>query len=348
MKFSTRGLKTYIQTLKTVPVADTIVAASNTKPVVMLTANPTIYADGDLIKVMNTGWSCLDNRYFKVRNINGNPTGAPIAAAVGGPTTASVTVTFSGGPAASPGNVQFTINAGAGTGTFVPIVNIASKMTAGQIAAAVAAYLDVRVINGIPIKATYSGAVVTVTIEAGGNFVGFSATIAGTAVQPSTGQFELECSDGSAQAAALGAVGTTSRLRTSQSFVPFCLSSISRERPAAEPVSTATFCDPQGQVSGDAPSEGTLTWGGPIDLADLGFCEMRRALSDGKERLLMMEYPSGIGSVIMPLEVNQYSEDFALQAAATWTGSALIKAAPSYIIAAVDASGNVQCSCSCP
>lgn len=348
MKFSTRGLKTYIQTLQNVGVTDSIVSASNTKPVTLSPLNPTIYRDGDLIKVMGTGRECLDDHYFKVRNLNGNPAGESIVASIAGPTTASVAITFSGGPAASPGNVAFSINAGAGVGTFIPRVSIASFMTATQLAAAVAAYLDVRVINGIPIKAVQSGAVVTVRKEAGGAFVGFSTTMTGTSVNPATGQFELECSDGSSWDGRVNAVGTIRRYRINQTFVPFCINTLSRERPAAEPVSVATFCDPQGQVSGDAPSEGSITWGGPIDLSDLGYCEMKRALHDGQQRLLMIEYPSGIGAVIIPLEINQYSEELALQSAASWTGGALVKARPSYIVAAIDAMGNVNCGCSCP
>lgn len=345
--FSTRGLKIFLQTTRVTPPTGTVVSLSATKPIVCQTSVPTIFASGDIVKITGTGWDCADDKYFIVRNIDGNATGAPLQIAVSGHATATVTLTVTGGPAASPGLARFFVDTGSGTG-LTGLVNFAEGTTAAVAAQAIALYMDTRVAAGVPLAASRPAGLpgtVEITREDGGLFVGFTAQVQGTAILASTGQFELACSDGSSEETAnTDGTGTITRYRLSSGFVPFCISSFNRDVPAAEPVSVGTFCDPQAVVSGVAANRGTISWGGPVDFTDLGYCEMSRAYRDGAERLVAIEYPDGRATAVIPIEVNQYSEPLELNAGAVWTGGAIVKPpGPSYIVEEV---GN--CACTCP
>lgn len=112
--------------------------------------------------------------------------------------------------------------------------------------------------------------------------------------------------------------------------VPFCLDSISRDAPQGDTISLATFCNPDAQASG-APGAGSLSWGGPIDFCDPGFIEMHAALASGDQHYLIIEFPQSQGYMTMPIEINAYSETFGLNAAAAWTGGAVVKGNPTYV-----------------
>ena len=103
--------------------------------------------------------------------------------------------------------------------------------------------------------------------------------------------------------------------------------------PAGETISVATFCDPEAQVAGAPAGAGTLSWGGPIDFCDAGFQQMQSWLEQGGEAILKVQFPGTIGAMYVPIEVNSYSDSFELNAAATWTGGAVVKAKPSYATA---------------
>lgn len=115
-------------------------------------------------------------------------------------------------------------------------------------------------------------------------------------------------------------------------FAAFCINSLSRDVPAGETISVATFCDPEAQVAGAPSGAGTLSWGGPIDFCDDGFQEMQSWLDLGGEAVVVVQFPGTIGKMYIPVEINSYSDSFELNAAATWTGGAVVKAKPSYAV----------------
>jgi hypothetical protein len=218
MKFSTRGLKTYLQVPAVNLTPDTITNVTNAKPAVVTPTTIASFSDGQVVKIAGTGLPSLDGKYFLVAKI------------------------------------------GAST-------------------------------------------------------------------------FELQCSDASAEVAPATA-GTATPYTTAgntPALVPFCINSLSRDVPAGEVISVATFCDPDAQVAGAAAGAGSLSWGGPIDFCDKGFQEMQKALADGTERILVVEFPQNIGKMIIPVEINSYSESMEMNAAATWSGGAVVKAKPTYL-----------------
>ena len=216
MKFSTRGLKIYLQDVTATLTADTITNVTNAKPAVVTPTTIASFHDGDIVKIDGTGFPSLDGKYFVVANVGGTT-------------------------------------------------------------------------------------------------------------------FELQCSDASGEAAAATKGNATPMTATgaTPALVGFCLDAFSRDGPAGDTISVATFCDETAQVSGST-SAGTLSWGGPIDFCDKGFQQMQQAMTDGKERLVIVEFPQSIGKMIIPVEINSYSEAFNLNSAATWTGGAIVKSAPTY------------------
>lgn len=111
--------------------------------------------------------------------------------------------------------------------------------------------------------------------------------------------------------------------------VAICLNSISRDTPQGETISLASFCDPEAQASG-APGAGTLSIGGTIDFCNPGFQELHAALKTGNEHHIIIEFPGSRGHMVIPVEINQYNESFEINAGAVWTGSAVVKTAPTY------------------
>jgi len=143
---------------------------------------------------------------------------------------------------------------------------------------------------------------------------------------------ELLGSDNSGGSTVVAATAELQDLPQGRAFIPFCINTLSRDVPAGETISVATFCDPEASVAGAPQGAGTLSWGGPIDFSDAGFCAMHKALEDGKPRRIRVEFPDNIGSMIMDIEINSYSESFELNAAGSWTGGAVVKTKPQYII----------------
>ena len=110
------------------------------------------------------------------------PAAAPITATLADNATASVKVTFAGGPATKAGTVS--LGADVGTGTAKTIagltpVTIAKNDTAGAVAGKVAAALNGKqdTAKTVTLAASAAGAVVTVT-EAGTAVVDLTVTIA--------------------------------------------------------------------------------------------------------------------------------------------------------------------------
>lgn len=331
MKFSTRGLKVALSVASATPATVSLSAVTNAKPALVTASDPADLANGDLVKITGTGLVSLDDKFFEVANLGGYPGGAAITSVVAGGTTTSATITVGGGPSAASGTVTLAVTGPTGAIVDLNPVSIIAGDTADQVAAKIAAELNGKqdATDTDTLVAIAAGAVVTVTELGGGTFSAVTATVAGTTA--SAGQFELKCSDASGEAAAATA-GTAAVYKmgpTGPELVPFCIDTISRDVPAGETISVATFCDPQAQVSGE-PTAGTLSWGGPIDFCDLGFQEMQKALEDGVERLFVVKFPQDIGFMIVPIEINSYSESFGLNAAGTWTGGAVVKTKPTY------------------
>lgn len=139
--------------------------------------------------------------------------------------------------------------------------------------------------------------------------------------------FELQCSDSSGEAAA-ATTGTATPYKIGTDLLLFCLSSFSRDAPAADVIDVSTWCG-RDQLSGE-PELGSVSWGGPIDYCDLGISEMLRAFDDGNTRVVLLVLPKSQGKIIYRLVVNQYTETFDTNAAGVWTGGALVKLAPNY------------------
>jgi hypothetical protein len=131
---------------------------------------------------------------------------------------------------------------------------------------------------------------------------------------------------------AAATTGSAAAYDPAADFDGFCINSLSRDVPAGETISVATFCDPEAQVAGSPAGAGTLSWGGPIDFCDAGFQQMQDWLDQGGEAVLKVQFPGTIGAMYVPIEINSYSDAFELNAAATWTGGAVVKAKPSYAV----------------
>lgn len=329
--FSTRGLKVYLEKVPSLAVADNIISVSNAAPAVITPTTPASFPDGTLVKVAGTGMKSLDGRWFKIKSAAAG-VGAAVTTVVAGTATASATITVGGGPAGSSGTVTLTADAGVAIAGLTTPVSVVAGETAAQVATKIAAMLNGKTDTGatVTLVAVAVGAVVTVTEAGGANIATLTAVVAGT-TPAAAGALTLACSDASGEAAP-ATKGTVTPYNLSTDFVPFCINSLSREVPAGEVISVATFCDPEAQVSGAPAGAGTLTWGGPINFSDAGFCEMQKAIADGKERAVVVEFPNGIGHMAIPAEINSYSESMELNAAATWTGGAIVKSKPSYLI----------------
>lgn len=174
---------------------------------------------------------------------------------------------------------------------------------------------------------------VTGTLPSDGDIVQISGTgwgIDGRAfeVANATGQtFQLKCSDTTKEGTTVTA-GKATPYSLNTDFATFCINSLGRDAPAGDTIDVSTFCASE-QVAG-SPGQGTLTWGGPIDVADPGFVEMMKAVEDGVARIIVAELPAGNGKILIPVEINQYSDSFGLNAAGSWSGGAVVKARPTY------------------
>ena len=149
--------------------------------------------------------------------------------------------------------------------------------------------------------------------------------------------FELKCSDASSEAAP-STTGNATPMTTSggtAAFVPWCISSFSRDTPAAETISVGNFCDPSAQVSGDAQA-GTISFNGPLDPCEKSFQELNTAISDGQERWAIVKFPGTNGELVMQVELNSVSESLELNSAVTFSGGGILKTTPVYR------------NCSCP
>ncbi len=145
--------------------------------------------------------------------------------------------------------------------------------------------------------------------------------------------FELKCSDASGEAAAATAgAATPYKMGTdvADNLVPWCLNSLGLEQPAADTIDLSTFCDTESTVG--QPNDRTLSVGGPVDHCDLGHQEFVSAVDDGQKRLMAIQLPKNSGYVIFPVEMNQYSESYELNAAIVFTGGGIVKEPPSYSV----------------
>jgi hypothetical protein len=148
--------------------------------------------------------------------------------------------------------------------------------------------------------------------------------------------FELKCSDTStAGTSATGKATPLAASGASAVLVPWCISSFSRDTPAAETISVGNFCDPSAQVSGDAQA-GSISFNGPLDPCDKSFQELNAAIADGKERWAIVKFPQNNGELVMKVELNSVSESMELNSAITFTGGGILKTSPTYR------------TCSCP
>lgn len=119
------------------------------------------------------------------------------------------------------------------------------------------------------------------------------------------------------------------------SFVEFCVASIDRQQEPAASISVGTTCDPSAQVAGDTTA-GTLAVSGFVDYASAGFLEFMKAVDDGKPRDLIVKLPetAGGGTIVFhDVTASGFSETFAVNAAASWTGEFTLSTKPEYNVA---------------
>jgi hypothetical protein len=182
----------------------------------------------------------------------------------------------------------------------------------------------VTLVDGDFVKFTNSG-----FPELDGKVFCISANGPGAGVDPTDKVFTLDNSDTTNTAGTLDPLVEAVVFHEDDNLLCLCLSSLSRSTEAGETISVATFCDPSAQLAGEAGA-GSLSWAGYMDLADPGFLEVLKANDDGVMRQLIIKLPGGKGVISMPITVNQYAEEFALNGAISFTGGAVINTKPTY------------------
>jgi hypothetical protein len=146
----------------------------------------------------------------------------------------------------------------------------------------------------------------------------------------------LQGSDASGETAA-SATGTITNVEGS--LVEFCLASLDRQQTPAQAISVGTTCDPSATLAGE-PEAGTLAITGFEDFTSPGFIEWMKAVDDGIPRILEIELPPSAtapgvqGSIVYPsVTASGFSESYAVNAAAAFTGEMTLGTKPVYNVA---------------
>lgn len=202
-----------------------------------------------------------------------------------------------------------------------------------------AAVTPVNITSATPAKPT----VVTLETFPAGMKVGSLVLVQATGVESLDGNtFNVSAIDATAKTITLAGSDATGENITAGtvsdvtgSFLEFCVASLDRQQEPAASISVGTTCDPQAQIAGE-PSAGTVAVTGFVDYSSAGFLEFMEAVDDGKPRDLVVRLPdtAGGGTIVFhDVTASGFSETFAVNAAASWTGEFTLSTKPEYNVA---------------
>ena len=110
----------------------------------------------------------------------------------------------------------------------------------------------------------------------------------------------------------------------------FCLSGYEREVAAADAIDVSTFCGPESLAGTSQP--GNVNIEGFIDYQVAAYNEWRQGVQDGLQRLFRIVLPTKVGGqILMTITPSGLTETFAVNEAASFTGTAVINKEPVYI-----------------
>lgn len=134
--------------------------------------------------------------------------------------------------------------------------------------------------------------------------------------------FPLVGSDASGATAA-STTGTVTNIEAE--MLEFCVATMEYAQTPGQAISVGTTCDPSAQIAGE-PQAGTLSVTGFTDLLSPGYMEFLKAVQDGKERVLQVEYPDAAyppdgATVIYPsVTASGYTNSIGVGQAVSFTG----------------------------
>lgn len=116
--------------------------------------------------------------------------------------------------------------------------------------------------------------------------------------------------------------------------IKLCLATVepSTETPGTTPV--GTFCDPSATLPSSATSAGTITMTGYVDTSALsgdGYKELLKATEDGKERILEVILPQGLGYIVAPVTLASISWALPLDGAIGFTAAGALGSKPRHL-----------------
>lgn len=183
----------------------------------------------------------------------------------------------------------------------------------------------------------------TITLTAGQGTswaVGDFAIISGTGTKLDGGAYKvgtkatdtltLTGADTTGYAGSLTPTGASAKKVASGAMLRFCLSGYEREIAAADAVDVSTFCGPESLAG--TPQPGNINIEGFIDYQVAAYNEWREGVGDGLQRLFRVVLPTKVGGEItMIITPSGLTETFAVNEAASFTGTAVIAKPPVYI-----------------
>jgi hypothetical protein len=142
--------------------------------------------------------------------------------------------------------------------------------------------------------------------------------------------FTLGGVDGTAFTVPATVVGSVVEVPQEQ-MLRFCLSGYEREIAAADAIDVTTFCE-AGSLAG-TPLPGTINIEGFIDYQVEAYNEWRKGVADGLQRNFLIKLPTQVGGqILMTITPSGLTETFAVNEAASFTGTAVINKEPLYIL----------------
>lgn len=134
--------------------------------------------------------------------------------------------------------------------------------------------------------------------------------------------FPLVGSDASG-ASAPSTTGTVTNIEAE--MLEFCVATLEYAQTPGQAISVGTTCDPSAQIAGE-PQAGTLSVTGFTDFLSSGYMEFLKAIKDGKERVLQVEYPDaayppdGATMIYPSVTASAYTETIGVGQAVGFTG----------------------------
>lgn len=111
----------------------------------------------------------------------------------------------------------------------------------------------------------------------------------------------------------------------------FCLTQVQRSVEAADAIDVSTFCGPESLAG--TPTPGTLSVEGFVNYDEDAYLEWIQAMKDGQQRTFVLELPTSVGGVVIyDIVVSGFEETFQLDDACAFTGEAVIKSDPAYLV----------------